>query len=58
MNDEEQRTGTPRFYAHSTDSADQSDWQPLPDHLHAVGRGAGEFAAVFGGQALACRRVG
>ncbi|GKS85854.1 CRISPR-associated helicase/endonuclease Cas3 [Acidovorax sp. SUPP1855] len=53
MNDPEQGTGTPRFYAHSTGSADREGWQPLPDHLHAVGRGAGEFAAVFGGEALA-----
>ncbi|GKS99199.1 CRISPR-associated helicase/endonuclease Cas3 [Acidovorax sp. SUPP3434] len=53
MNDPEPGTGTPLFYAHSTASADPQGWQPLPDHLHAVGRGAGEFAAVFGGESLA-----
>jgi CRISPR-associated endonuclease/helicase Cas3 len=37
-----------RFFAHSTDSQDQSDWEPLLDHLKAVARTAGEHAAKFG----------
>jgi CRISPR-associated endonuclease/helicase Cas3 len=36
------------FYAHSTDSPDKSDWQPLADHLENVARLAEEFATVFG----------
>lgn len=36
------------FYAHSTDSPDKSDWQPLAEHLEGVARLAEEFAAVFG----------
>ncbi|SFD44994.1 CRISPR-associated endonuclease Cas3'' [Paracidovorax konjaci] len=42
----------PGFYAHSVDGKAESHWQTLPDHLHAVGRMAGESAAVFNAQAL------
>lgn len=42
----------PRFYAHSVPKQPESRWQTLPDHLHAVGRMAGESAAVFNAQAL------
>ncbi len=38
-----------KFYAHSSDSPDKSDWQPLEDHLLGVASLAKEFAAVFGG---------
>jgi CRISPR-associated endonuclease/helicase Cas3 len=41
------------FYAHSTQSGDKSDWQPLHEHLSAVGSLAAEFALAFGAQALA-----
>jgi CRISPR-associated endonuclease Cas3-HD len=40
--------GQIRFFAHSTDCQDQSDWEPLLDHLKAVARTAGENAAKFG----------
>jgi len=36
------------FYAHSTDSTDKSDWQPLDAHLENVAKLAEGFAAVFG----------
>jgi CRISPR-associated endonuclease/helicase Cas3 len=39
---------TIKFFAHSTDSQDQSDWEPLLDHLKAAARTAGEHAAKFG----------
>lgn len=42
-----------RFYAHSTDTADRTDWQPLADHLNAVALLAGRFARPFGAEALA-----
>lgn len=42
-----------KFYAHSGRRADYADWQPLPEHLHAVGERAAVNAAAFGGQALA-----
>ncbi|GHU06038.1 CRISPR-associated helicase/endonuclease Cas3 [Betaproteobacteria bacterium] len=35
------------FFAHSTANPDRSDWQPLAEHLSAVGKLAGEFAAIF-----------
>lgn len=38
------------FYAHSTDSQDKSDWQPLAKHLEGVARLSEEFAAIFGGE--------
>lgn len=41
------------FFAHSLADADESRWQALPDHLRSVGRWAGEFARVFGAEALA-----
>ena len=41
------------FYAHSTQREDKVDWQPLRQHLAAVGTLAAEFAAEFGGQILA-----
>jgi CRISPR-associated endonuclease/helicase Cas3 len=40
--------GKNRFFAHSTDTQDQSDWEPLLDHLKAVARAAGKHAAKFG----------
>ena len=36
------------FYAHSTESADKSNWQPLAVHLQSVARLAENFATVFG----------
>lgn len=42
-----------KFYAHSTDNKDKSDWQLLSDHLSAVGRIAGDFARVFGAEPMA-----
>lgn len=42
-----------QFHAHSTGNADRSDWQPLRDHLLAVGTLSGEFAAAFLGTELA-----
>lgn len=41
-----------KFFAHSTDSGDQSDWQRLDSHLHAVGELAANRAEVFGGAEL------
>ncbi|MCF6267378.1 MAG: hypothetical protein L3J57_12655 [Desulfuromusa sp.] len=37
-----------KFYAHSTDNPDKSDWQTLENHLQGVADLAEEFAAVFG----------
>ncbi len=37
-----------KFYAHSTDNPDKSDWQPLEEHLEGVATLAKKFAAVFG----------
>jgi len=37
-----------QFYAHSTDSFDKTDWQPLDEHLEGVARLAEKFAAIFG----------
>jgi CRISPR-associated endonuclease/helicase Cas3 len=39
---------TIRFFAHSTGSQDQSDWEPLLDHLNAVAQTAGKHAAKYG----------
>jgi len=36
------------YYAHSSDSADKSDWQLLEDHLNNVSETAGNFADYFG----------
>ncbi|MDA8448288.1 CRISPR-associated endonuclease Cas3'' [Acidovorax sp. NCPPB 3859] len=44
---------TPAFHAHSVEGQPESRWQTLPEHLHAVGRMAGDFAAVFNAQELA-----
>lgn len=41
------------YFAHSTDSPDKSDWQPLADHLSAVGTLAADFADGF-----SCREYG
>ncbi|MEO1203921.1 MAG: hypothetical protein AAFX10_14535, partial [Pseudomonadota bacterium] len=47
------------FFAHSTDSPDQSDWQTLASHLSAVGALAAERAAAFDaaeyGRAAVCQ---
>lgn len=42
----------PLFYAHSTRIPDKSDWQPLADHLQAVGELAGQKASIFGASEL------
>ena len=39
-----------KFYAHSTDKPDKSDWQTLDEHLQNVAKLAAEFAIPFGGQ--------
>jgi CRISPR-associated endonuclease/helicase Cas3 len=36
------------YYAHSTDSTDKGDWQPLVEHLEGVARLAEKFADAFG----------
>lgn len=41
------------FYAHSTSSADKSDWQRLDVHLTSVGKMAAERAAWFGADVIA-----
>ena len=40
-------------YAHSTPDPDRSGWEPLTDHLAAVGERASRFASVFGWGAMA-----
>lgn len=42
-----------KFYAHSTERSDQSDWQPLNEHLFNVGELAQNFASAFGAGELA-----
>lgn len=42
-----------QFYAHSSAAEDQSNWQPLSEHLQSVGQLAAERAVPFGGQQLA-----
>lgn len=42
-----------KFYAHSSSNPDKSDWQPLQDHLQAVGDMAAESAQKFGAAELA-----
>lgn len=37
-----------RYFAHSGNQADRSDWQGLAEHLHNVAELAGEMAAPFG----------
>jgi len=41
------------FYAHSTERADQADWQRLSDHLRSVGELAASNAEPFGGEVMA-----
>ena len=41
-----------QYFAHSTCSFEWLDWQPLSQHLLAVGEKAGHFAACFGGRSL------
>lgn len=41
-----------QYFAHSTQDESRSDWQPLHQHLKAVGSIAGEFANCFGAEAL------
>lgn len=36
-----------QYYAHSTESADKSEWQTLSEHLLGVAKKAGSFAADF-----------
>lgn len=43
-----------QYYAHSTESADKSDWQPLDDHLNNVAERAAKCARPFGGEEWAC----
>ena len=43
----------PIFYAHSTDTTSEADWQRLSDHLLGTGAKARKFAQPFGGQELA-----
>lgn len=43
----------PSFYAHSGEHDDRSDWQPLADHLNAVGQLAAGFASHFSAEELA-----
>jgi CRISPR-associated endonuclease/helicase Cas3 len=38
----------PEFFAHSTESTDKHDWQPLPEHADGVAKLASSFAARFG----------
>ncbi len=42
-----------KYYAHSTDSANTSDWQLLEEHLQKVAKRAAGFAKIFGGEAWA-----
>ena len=39
-----------KYYAHSTDNPDQSDWQELDEHLEAVAGLAAQFASAFGAE--------
>lgn len=41
------------FFAHSAAGMDHARWQPLDEHLLAVGHLAGDFARTFGAQELA-----
>lgn len=42
-----------QFFAHSTSTKNQSNWQPLAEHLLSVGQLAADRAVFFGGQQLA-----
>ena len=37
-----------QFYAHSTDSENKSDWQPLEEHLKNVAEMVWSFVMAFG----------
>ncbi len=39
-----------KYYAHSTDNPDKSDWQELDEHLEAVAALAAQFASAFGAE--------
>ena len=39
---------TVQLYAHSTESVDRHNWEPLEDHLNAVGKLAASYASAFG----------
>lgn len=40
------------YFAHSTQDSSKRDWQPLSQHLEAVGSLSGEFASRFAAEAL------
>jgi len=42
-----------KWFAHSLSEGGETDWEPLQEHLRAVGLRAAEFARVFGGEAFA-----
>lgn len=42
--------GEVKFYAHSTNSLDKSDWQSLEEHLSKVAQLTQEFAEIFGAE--------
>lgn len=44
---------TVQLYAHSTESPDGHNWEPLADHLNAVGNLAAGYAAAFGSTEVA-----
>lgn len=46
------RVSPPAFFAHSLHGRPEALWQPLQDHLQAVGQLAGRFASVFGAEAM------
>ena len=46
-----------KYYAHSGNEVDKSDWQLLSDHLKKVGRIAAENARYFDAEVLAAGRV-
>lgn len=39
-----------KYYAHSTDNPDKSDWQELDEHLEVVAGLAAQFASAFGAE--------
>ena len=40
------------IYAHSADSHDKSDWEPLDQHLKAVARRTAKYTATFGAEEI------
>ena len=48
-----------KYYAHSTENRDRSNWQPLPEHLIGTGEAAACRAAWFGAGVMArtCGRL-